>query len=270
MKERKKEYFIGDIASIIGVSRDTLRFYEKKGILSARKKDNGYRYYTEDDIFELSSIFYHRKMHIGLEEIEHLWSGTSTYEQSAQIAKQKIEEEETKIREHQQVLSRLYMFQEECRKIQQNLDRMSVRAFPDAYVIETCASQQEGLIQWFYLSQVSPGLDMTYTYDSFSFADHTLTFQNSSLLLYKEPAGALTASLDLTAYPQTRSVDCLYTLVESPTKVPEPQLIENMIAWGQEQGLKAGSIVTSNYILHSMRDGVFHFYLELYIPVISS
>lgn len=51
------EYLIGDVAQMVGLSRDALRFYEKKGIISARKKENGYRYYSEDDIYKLMCIY---------------------------------------------------------------------------------------------------------------------------------------------------------------------------------------------------------------------
>ena len=37
---KQREYLIGDMSEIVGVSRDTLRFYEKKGIIKARKKEN--------------------------------------------------------------------------------------------------------------------------------------------------------------------------------------------------------------------------------------
>lgn len=44
---KRREYLIGDMSEIVGISRDTLRFYEKKGIIKSRKKENGYRYYLE-------------------------------------------------------------------------------------------------------------------------------------------------------------------------------------------------------------------------------
>ncbi len=65
----QQEYLIGDVADILGISRDTLRYYEKRGILSSKKRSNGYRYYREEDIFVLSSILYFRKMNMGLEQI---------------------------------------------------------------------------------------------------------------------------------------------------------------------------------------------------------
>lgn len=34
----QKTYRIGDVANLMGLSRDTLRYYEKRGILSSKKK----------------------------------------------------------------------------------------------------------------------------------------------------------------------------------------------------------------------------------------
>lgn len=39
---------IGELAAKTGVSRDTLRFYEKRGLISARRAGNGYRDYPPD------------------------------------------------------------------------------------------------------------------------------------------------------------------------------------------------------------------------------
>ncbi len=66
--QRKQGYLIGDVAQMVGLSRDALRFM-KKGIIRADKKENGYRYYSEDDIYRLMYILYHRKMNTSLEEI---------------------------------------------------------------------------------------------------------------------------------------------------------------------------------------------------------
>lgn len=268
-----KEYLIGDVAAMIGISRDTLRHYEKKGIISTRKKANGYRYYTEDDIFELSSIFYNRKMHMGLDEIENLWSGESSYETAAQLTHQKIQEEEQLIQEHQQALTRLRITQAECRKVELHLNQVSIRPFPKAYIIETCQTPQEGVIRWFHLSRKTPGFDMAYTYDSYSLdpmaTKSEMVFCHSSLLLYEDLASCLQLETKVDAFPMTEAMDCLYMIVESPSRIPERALVDQMITWGQSQGLQAGTQVTSDYILHSMQNGIFHFYLELYIPIVS-
>lgn len=41
---------IGDMAQATGLSRDTLRFYEKRGLLRARRGANGYRDYPPDAV----------------------------------------------------------------------------------------------------------------------------------------------------------------------------------------------------------------------------
>ena len=46
----EKQFRIGEMAQMTGLSRDTLRFYEKKGVICAKRRENGYRYYSEGDL----------------------------------------------------------------------------------------------------------------------------------------------------------------------------------------------------------------------------
>jgi len=41
---------IGELALATGLSRDTLRFYEERGLLSARRRANGYRDYPAEAV----------------------------------------------------------------------------------------------------------------------------------------------------------------------------------------------------------------------------
>lgn len=49
---KEAEYQIGDVSKIVGLSCDALRFYEKKGIIKAKKKENGYRCYSQEDLYK--------------------------------------------------------------------------------------------------------------------------------------------------------------------------------------------------------------------------
>ncbi len=52
-----EKWTIGEVAKLFDVSTDTLRYYEKIGILSPHKNgDNGYRYYSYDEIVVLMDI----------------------------------------------------------------------------------------------------------------------------------------------------------------------------------------------------------------------
>lgn len=70
---------INEVETLIGMTKKNIRFYEEQGLISpARNKDNGYRYYDEDDIKKLEQIKLLRKLDVPLEEIRFMQSGVST------------------------------------------------------------------------------------------------------------------------------------------------------------------------------------------------
>lgn len=60
---------IGDVAQLFNISSDTLRYYEKVGILSPKKNINGYRHYGMDDIIRLIDIMFYRGLDIAIKDI---------------------------------------------------------------------------------------------------------------------------------------------------------------------------------------------------------
>lgn len=44
------EYTSGQFAKLMGISLDTLRYYEKEGLILPHRKENNHRTYTESDI----------------------------------------------------------------------------------------------------------------------------------------------------------------------------------------------------------------------------
>jgi MerR family copper efflux transcriptional regulator len=61
---------IGDIAQATGISRDTLRFYEKRGLLQARRSSNGYRDYPPEAVQWLTYLRTAQSLGFTLAEIE--------------------------------------------------------------------------------------------------------------------------------------------------------------------------------------------------------
>lgn len=61
---------IGEIAQATGISRDTLRFYEKRGLLRARRSANGYRDYPPEAVQWLTYIRTAQALGFTLTEIE--------------------------------------------------------------------------------------------------------------------------------------------------------------------------------------------------------
>ncbi|AIR90864.1 MerR family transcriptional regulator [Pseudomonas cremoricolorata] len=60
---------IGELAQACGVSRDTLRFYEARGLISAQRRANGYRDYPVETVQLMLFIRNAQRLGFSLEEI---------------------------------------------------------------------------------------------------------------------------------------------------------------------------------------------------------
>jgi len=64
---------IGEVVQLLGLSADTLRYYEKIGLLPKTKRsDSGIRYYNNKDLSRIRFILRAKKMSFRLDEITKL------------------------------------------------------------------------------------------------------------------------------------------------------------------------------------------------------
>ena len=114
-----KELTIGKLAKRVGVSTDTVRFYERCGLLQppARTASN-YRLYPEKDVLRLA--FIKRAKHLGftLSEIKDLltlrYDPQSTKRQVKTLTENKIEDIRNRIADLQRILATLEHLAETC------------------------------------------------------------------------------------------------------------------------------------------------------------
>lgn len=67
----KEKFLIGEFARLFNISSDTLRYYDKIGILKPQYDEkNHYRYYDVRSIFKLSRILFFKNLDISLNEIK--------------------------------------------------------------------------------------------------------------------------------------------------------------------------------------------------------
>lgn len=75
----KKLFKIGDLAEHFGISTDIIRHYDKIGLLRPQViKDNGYRYYSIDQIFDLEFILNMRALDMPLQDIGEMLDPASS------------------------------------------------------------------------------------------------------------------------------------------------------------------------------------------------
>lgn len=73
-----KEYQIKDIMELYNISRDTIKYYEKAGLISSSRRSNGYRVFDEINMRKLKKILSFRGLGMTIDEIAvHCNCGTA-------------------------------------------------------------------------------------------------------------------------------------------------------------------------------------------------
>ena len=62
-------YKIGEVARLLGLTTQALRFYEQEGVVTPKKSDNGTRYYDEDQLILLLSFKKYRQADFSVQDI---------------------------------------------------------------------------------------------------------------------------------------------------------------------------------------------------------
>ncbi len=96
---------IGKVARRAGVGVETIRFYERKGLIDEPpRRESGYRQYPEETISRLRFIKRAKELGFTLKEIKELLklqvasSSTATCDEVRKLASEKIEDVRNKIR----------------------------------------------------------------------------------------------------------------------------------------------------------------------------
>ena len=66
-----------------GLTRANIRFYEKEGLLTPTRGENGYRDYTEDDVQTLRKIMLLRRLRLSVPDIRAIESGEKALPEAA-------------------------------------------------------------------------------------------------------------------------------------------------------------------------------------------
>lgn len=128
--DEKNKYTTGNITKILGTTRDTLRHYESKGLLSPlQNAENNYREYDFFDIYALMFIDFYKKRGLTLDEIKNI----KVSEETSNI-RDLLNEKETEI-EHsiflqKQLLENIRETFTFCDTLDCHLNKHSIRRMP--------------------------------------------------------------------------------------------------------------------------------------------
>jgi DNA-binding transcriptional MerR regulator/uncharacterized RDD family membrane protein YckC len=76
---------INDLETRTGLDRATIRYYEKEGMITPVRKENGYRDYSEDDLQHLLKIKLLRQLGMPLYKIKELQKGSADFQTELKV-----------------------------------------------------------------------------------------------------------------------------------------------------------------------------------------
>jgi len=126
----------GELARILGVSADTLRHYERKGLIKPQRAPNGYREYSRHAVERVRLIRAALAIGFKLDDLERVFKirdgGGAPCRQVRELAAAKLDEIETLVRD-------LTAMRDEMRELIKDWDRWldSVAADEPARLLET-------------------------------------------------------------------------------------------------------------------------------------
>jgi MerR family mercuric resistance operon transcriptional regulator len=109
-------FSIGKFADTCGVGVETIRFYQRKGLLKIPSKKGGMRHYGQEDVRRLTFIRKAQSAGFSLQEIKELISLDSSDDRprARELAKARISALDTRIEELQEARNALKKLANEC------------------------------------------------------------------------------------------------------------------------------------------------------------
>jgi len=114
-------YKIGDVARILGISPDLIRYYEEKGIVAPEKDSfNNYRYYDAWDINFLIDCLWYKKLGFSIEEIARMTTSES-YDDLVYHMREQAERLEEQLKYQTELAERMRVMTEKVAEIRGSL-----------------------------------------------------------------------------------------------------------------------------------------------------
>lgn len=112
-------YKINEVAKLLNVSSELLRYYERMGLIKPKRNPGGYRYYDKEDINLLLGILRYKKMNFTLAETAKLLY-ENDYSQTWRAYEAAKHRSEYEIKKQQAILKNISFIVDEWKNIEAN------------------------------------------------------------------------------------------------------------------------------------------------------
>lgn len=263
----EESYLTKDLLSITGMTRDTLRHYEQKGLIQPEKDHyNNYRQFRFTDIYRLLTIDFYRKHGFTINELKGLQDNFDDADFS-NLMQQKRSELEEKLQHYSDTLDRINKLDSFHQRLIDQGDEIVLTRMPLYEVVGTFSEFASFEEYHRILEHCSKEQDiLSSLIRCFEFDETGLT--HSRMLIVKE----VTNNRLQEGKEYLNSAQCISAFVtdnltdEGDDKTPQ-RMFEKTISWAQEKNLRPlgqAFVQTKMITYHGQKEQAV---LEVFIPV---
>lgn len=262
-------YTIGQVSKFLGMSRDTLKFYEDKGLVNPKKNDeNGYRKYNQFDIYDITTINFYREIDIEIKKIQEIRKSKSISNLELLLEeKEQIILEEIKYKKL--LLKKIQLVKEDCDKIKTYFGKYTIKEMKPLEVrgkIKHVTDYNE----YETLKENTNNLKKAVTLTALR---RVIRFNEEGIIEDKFIIVKEVENIDKTIEGEVLShPNCIYTIIEDGRWSTGGENIDNKVEdrlgkIATENGYKLLGIVYVNILLTTYEEGLERIFLEIYAPI---
>lgn len=258
-------YLIGDVAKYLSLSRDTLRYYDKLGIVSPKKDEgNGYRYYNMDDIITLSYVMILKDVGISLDDIKEMIYNYSLKDMRLGILNQE-KVIDKKIEELMNIKTKIRNFNNWCITAENYLNKFEIRECPKfLYTMEQVEIKESKLMDAIEKLRSNSYIKET-VFSMLINKDVLFSSEIKDEHFYSGGSGIVEEEYvsDLKVFPSRK---CLHTVIEITCDQWDSELVK-IKDYIHNEGLIVEDNLLCRAIAFENKDGFPKDFYEIWIPV---
>ena len=93
-----------DLEKLLGLSKHTIRYYEKEGFIQPHRDENGYRDYRDEDVQTLKLVKFLRSLEISIDDVKAILSGDLNFQECLKMNQDHLSQQLESIKEVKQTI----------------------------------------------------------------------------------------------------------------------------------------------------------------------
>jgi len=262
-------YTVGQVADFLGVSRDTLKYYEEKELVNpVYDERNGYRKYTRFDIHDVITTNFYRELDFSIKKIQGIRKSKNVND-----LKQALKEKETQILEEMEykklLLKQIKEVQEDCENIKEQLGTFSIKEMQPleikGQISDHTAYDEYEVVRKNTESQ-KKAVTLSGLRRMIRFDDHGMKEDHFIVVKRLDDKGKNPRG-EVITHPK-----CIHMVIENGRAVNrkrnmDDEVGEHLFQIARENGYDLLGVAYINILLTTYEEGLERVFLEMYAPI---